>query len=266
MLFSYFGPSRVQHVHAGRVVPDEERLARLDGAFHEIQRAGEELLVHGLHALARDRTGVLDRLLADPAEARVNRRIIDIRGFAAQRTARAEALLELRVLRILRVLRLLLGVQVVEVAEELVEPVHRRQVLVAVAEVVLAELAGHVAVVLEQVGDGRVLRPQAEFGARQADLQQPGAERVLARDERSPAGRAALLPVAVGEERALRRDAVDVRRTAAHHAAVIAGEIPDTDIVTPDDEDVGFGRFGHCRLPCALSHRTTRSAGPRINR
>jgi hypothetical protein len=47
-------------------------------------------------------------------------------------------------------LRLLLGVQVVEVAEELVEAVVGRQVLVAVAEVVLAELAGHVAVRLEQ--------------------------------------------------------------------------------------------------------------------
>ena len=254
------------HVHAGRVVPDEERLAGLDGALHEIQRAGEELLVHGLHALARDRTGVLDRLLADTPEARIDRRVIDVRGLAAQRAARAEALLELRFLRVLRVLRLLLGVEVVEVAEELVEPVHRRQVLVAVAEVVLAELAGHVAVVLQQVGDGRVLRPQAEFGARQADLQQPGAERVLARDEGRPAGRAALLPVAVGEERPFGRDAVDVRRAAAHHAAVIAGEVPDADVVTPDDEDVGFGRLRHCRLPCALSHRTTRSAGPRISR
>jgi hypothetical protein len=49
------------------------------------------------------------------------------------------------------VLRLLLGIEVVEVAEELVEAVGRGQVLVAVAQVVLAELASDVAQRLEQV-------------------------------------------------------------------------------------------------------------------
>ena len=54
------------------------------------------------------------------------------------------------------VLGLFLGVEVVQVPEELVEPVHRRQVLVAVAEVVLAELAGGVPERLQELGDGRV--------------------------------------------------------------------------------------------------------------
>jgi hypothetical protein len=43
------------------------------------------------------------------------------------------------------VLRLLLGVEVVEVAEELVEAVHRGQMLIAIALMVLAELPGRVA-------------------------------------------------------------------------------------------------------------------------
>ena len=47
--------------------------------------------------------------------------------------------------RVVVELGLLLGVEVVEVAEELVEAVHGRQELVAVAEVVLAELPGGVA-------------------------------------------------------------------------------------------------------------------------
>jgi hypothetical protein len=46
---------------------------------------------------------------------------------------------------------------VVEVAEELVEPVDRRQVLVEVSEVVLAELAGGIAERLEQLGERWVL-------------------------------------------------------------------------------------------------------------
>jgi hypothetical protein len=53
--------------------------------------------------------------------------------------------------RIVAVLGLLLGVEVVEVAEELVEAVVGRQVLVEVALVVLAELAGGVALRLEDV-------------------------------------------------------------------------------------------------------------------
>jgi hypothetical protein len=62
---------------------------------------------------------------------------------------------ELRILGVVVGLRLFLGVQVVEVAEELVEAVVGGQVLVLVAQVVLAELAGGVAVRLEEVGDGR---------------------------------------------------------------------------------------------------------------
>ena len=58
---------------------------------------------------------------------------------------RAIFLLELRVLRIVVGLRLFLCIQVVEIAEELIESVHGRQVRVAVAQVVLAELAGGVA-------------------------------------------------------------------------------------------------------------------------
>jgi hypothetical protein len=54
--------------------------------------------------------------------------------------------------------RFFLGVQVIEVAEEFVEPVHGRQVFIPIAEMVLAELTGGVAERLEQFGDGRVFR------------------------------------------------------------------------------------------------------------
>ena len=125
-------------------------------------------------------------------------------GHAVQHAARAELLLERRILRIVGQLRLFLGVQVIEVAEELVEAVHGRQVFVAVAEVVLAELAGGVAERLQQFGDGRVFRLQADGGAGHADLGQAGADRVLAGDEGGAAGGAALLRVVVGEGRRLR--------------------------------------------------------------
>jgi hypothetical protein len=49
-------------------------------------------------------------------------------------------------LRVILVFRFFFRVEVMEIAEELIEAVHGRQMLVAVAKVVLAELAGGVAV------------------------------------------------------------------------------------------------------------------------
>ena len=90
--------------------------------------------------------------------------------------ARAEPLAEVGEVvgrRVVAQLWLLLGVEVVEVAEELVEAVDGRQVLVAVAEVVLAELAGRIAERLEQLGDGRILGAQPERGDGMPTLVRP---------------------------------------------------------------------------------------------
>ena len=92
----------------------------------------------------------------------------------------SELLLECRILGIVGQFRFFFGVQVIEVAEELVEAVHGRQVFIPIAEMVLAELAGGVAERLQQFGDGRVFLLQADGGAGHADLGQAGADRVLA--------------------------------------------------------------------------------------
>jgi hypothetical protein len=76
-----------------------------------------------------------------------------------------------------------------------------REHVVAVAEVVLPELAGGVALRLQQRGDRRVLLLHAFRRARQADLGQAGANWRLPGDEGGAAGRAALLAVPVGEQR-----------------------------------------------------------------
>ena len=97
-------------VHPRTVPPHEERLAGLVLPLDEIQRCGDGLVVDRLHALPRQRAGVLDAPV----------------GVGTDYAPRAETLAERRILRVVLVLRLLLGVQVVEVAEELVEAVGRR--------------------------------------------------------------------------------------------------------------------------------------------
>ena len=53
-------------------------------------------------------------------------------------------------------LRLILRVQMVEVAEKLIESVHCRKEVVSVTEMVLAELSGGVALWLEQFSNRRI--------------------------------------------------------------------------------------------------------------
>ncbi|MCY1244289.1 hypothetical protein D9M72_573550 [compost metagenome] len=130
----------------------------------------------------------------------------------------------------------------VEVAEEFVETVVGRQVLVAVAEVVLAKLAGGVALLLHHVADGRRPVRDAVLGARQADGQQAGAERVFAEGEGRAPGGAGLLAIGVGEQRTLFGDAVDVRRLVTHHPLVVGADVVVADIIAKDHQDVRLVR------------------------
>ena len=216
-------------MHLRGVRPDEEGLFRLGLPGDEVLRLGADLVVDRLHPLLGQRAGILDRL--GPVGL----------GLAVEDAARAEVLAEIgKILlgRIVAQLRLLAGVQVVEEAEELVEPVLGRQELVLVAEVVLAELAGGVAQRLQQLGDGRVLRAQAQVGAGKPHLAQSGAKDALPRDEGRPARRAALLGVAVGKDHSFIGDAVDVRGPVPHHALGVGADVGLSDVIPPDDENV----------------------------
>jgi hypothetical protein len=121
-------------------------------AVDEVQPVLQHLVVDRLHPLAGQRPGVLDPLAADAAPARLLGRVVLVGRPAVQHPAWPEPLPEVREVgrrRVVRRLRVLLGVQVIQVAEKLVEAVHRREELVAVAKVVLAELPGRIAQRLE---------------------------------------------------------------------------------------------------------------------
>src|SRR5262245_42295036 len=152
--------------------------------------------------------------------------------------ARPELLSELRALRVVRVLRLLFRVQVIEVAEELVEAVVRGQELVFVTQMILAELSRRVTELLEYLRDGGILRTQSDVRSGQTHFRQSSSNGRLPRDERRATSRAALLPVPVGEHRTFLTDAIDVRRLIPHDAPVIDAGVKPADVVAHDDEDV----------------------------
>ena len=206
-----------------------------------------DFVVDGLHPLLAERTLAFDLLAA-----------IRI-GPAVEQAAGLVLLDQRRILEVVLVLELFLGVEVVERAEELVEPVRGRQRLVRVAQVVLAELRGHVALVLEQFGDRHVTRLQPFLRAGQADLQHARPEARLAGDETRAAGRAALLAVPVGEQGAFLGDAVDIGSPVAHLAEVVRADVPVADVVAPENQDVWFLRSHHSSFRLFNCHRSSRA-------
>ena len=151
-------------VHARRVEPDEERLVVRLGLVHELEREIENFVVHRLHPLRIERAGVLDLLLADLAPARHHGRVIRVGRPAVNHVARADFVQQL--LRVGGVRGVFHRVEVIEVAEELVEAVDGGQELIEIAEVVLAELARGITHVLERGGNRASLGGQPDFGDR----------------------------------------------------------------------------------------------------
>ena len=149
-----------KHVLARGVVPKEEGLPVLGAAFEEIDGMGQDLVVDRLHAFSGQR-------------AFVDRRAVDR---ARYDTARIELLAELRIGRPVGVFEILVGVEVVEIAEVLIEAVAVRQLVLEVAEMVLAELGGRVALRLEDFGKRDVFLLQARRRTRRSHGRQARAD------------------------------------------------------------------------------------------
>ncbi len=154
--------------------------------------------------------------------------------------ARRSDALRVRVLVDVGEADLLHRVQVIEVAPILLESVRCREGLGMVAEVVLAELAGGVTEIQQELGERRGSRSQVGRAARQLRRDHTRAQRIHAGEEGISSGRAALHGNIVHEDRALVPDPVDVGRLADHQTAVIDARLHPADVVTHDEQDVGF--------------------------
>ena len=131
-------------------------------------------------------------------------------------------------------------VEVIEIAEELVEPVDGGQKLIEIAQVIFAELAGGIALRFERGGNGAGFRRYADFGTGLADRGHARANRKFAHDEVRATRRATRLGVIVGEQHSLLGQLVEVRRPPGHHAAMVGANVPHPDVIAHDEEDVGL--------------------------
>ena len=149
-----------EDVHAGGVVPDEEGLAVLLGLVHEAIGVADQHLVKGLHVVLGFApllpvlqpvilgNGAQWAFIHNPSVCRLrpsaaSRWVVRVGRPAVGQIARAGFVDP--VLRIIEPVGVGHGIEVVEIAKEFVEAMHAREILIQVAEVVLAKLAGFVA-------------------------------------------------------------------------------------------------------------------------
>src|ERR1700685_707684 len=171
-------------MHTREVHPRKEWRSCLGLFGDEVRARLRCLVVDSLHPLNVQRTGVVD--------LSVSERVNDAAGIVALKKIGI-------VTGPVWTFGLLFRVQVVQVAEELIEAVVGRQEFVAIAEVVLAELTCGVTERLKRLSDGDVAGLQALRSTRRSHLGQPGAPGGLTGNKRRATSRAAILRVIVGE-------------------------------------------------------------------
>jgi len=100
---------------------------------------------------------VLDLLLADLPELRIDGRVVSFGRPSMHYAARAEAFLESGVLGIAGILRFFFHIEVIGVPKELVEAMNRRQEFISIAGMVLAELHRRVANIPHELSDAGIV-------------------------------------------------------------------------------------------------------------
>ena len=80
------------------------------------------------------------------------------------------------------------------------------------------------------------------IGRKVADRQQTCSKRLLTKNERRATRRTGLLRVHIGKQRAFVRYGVNVWRFITHATTVIGAGIPDANIISPHDKNIGFAR------------------------
>ena len=167
------------------------------------------------------------------------------------------------VLRVVKPVRVRHGIEVVQVAEEFVEAMDGGQVFVQIAQMVLAELPGSVALGLKHRGQGDGLIRHAHIGSGLSHRGQTGADRQLPSDEVGAPRRTTGFGIVVGKPHAVCGQFVKIGRLAGHHALVIGSDIKPANVVTHDKQNVRFFLSGG--RTCSHGEHSTESDQYGIN-
>src|SRR6185503_15815701 len=238
-------------MHVGRIQPAEPGVARRGLFLNPVLGRGNKLIITSFHPLLCERSSILDFLFADTTIPLIDRGIIGVGGPAMENAARCEFFVEFGEIffgRPIWEFRFLFGIQVIEIAEEFMKPVNRRQVFVSISQMIFAELSSGVSQRLQKFRYGCILAFDTNSRPRNADFGETGSKAALSRNERRSTCRAALFPIGIRKQHSFIGQSVYIGCPVAHHAMTVTTEILNTDIVTPDNQNVWlFGPFANSR-------------------
>src|SRR5262249_50528961 len=140
-----------EQTHVRRIEPDEEWPFGIMLALDEALGRRDKFVIARFHALFRERSRILDLLLAGAAPAPLLRRVVFVRRPGtdhATRTIILSKIGKILVRRIVGHFRLFFGIEVIEISEKLVKAVIGRQHVIEITEMVLSELSRRIAVIL----------------------------------------------------------------------------------------------------------------------
>ena len=147
-----------EYMQASGTVPKEEWFLVFCFAVEEIERLSDDLIIERLHSLRGQRAFILRWTV----------------GGTRNHSARIKLLTKLGISRAIRVFQIFVAIQMVKIAEILVETVTVRQVFFKIAQVVLAILGGGIALGLEDFGESNVFLLQPGRRTWRADGCQTG--------------------------------------------------------------------------------------------
>jgi len=205
-------------VHGRGVIPEEERLVILIGLIDKTKRSFGYFFINGFHAFLGEGARVLDLLPSLTVRQTVHH------------ASGAEPLLEFRIFWIIGIFRLFFSIQVVEVTEELIETMHRRQILILIPKMVFTKLAGSIPQRFQQFRDGRVFIGHTNISTWHPHLGKPCTYRVLAGDKSRSSGCTALLG---SKGYSFISDPIYIRRPEPHLTAAVIADVPPADIISP---------------------------------
>src|SRR5581483_2038981 len=123
----------------------------------------------------------------------------------------------------------------IEIAEEFIEAVGRRQISVLIPKMIFSKLSRCIPQRFQKLRNRWVFLLKPNWRTRQCHFGEPRAKRRLTRYEGGAACRAALLSVIRYEYTAFIADPVYVRSREPHHAAAVCADVGDADVIAEDD-------------------------------
>ena len=145
-----------------------------------------------------------------------------------------------QVLWVIGMSRVFHGIQMIEIAKKFVKAVYSGKELIEIPQVVLTKLTSLIALGFECSGNGAGLSGNSDFCACLSNCGHACSYGQFSHNEVCTAGSTARFRIVVRENHSFAGHLVEIGCSACHQTPVVSANIPHTDVIPHNDQDVGF--------------------------